>query len=61
MARLTISYGIAQIIVPALAGYIATRTGSYHGALWLAAAMLVLGMLALLAVQRRERAVAPIG
>lgn len=60
MARLTISYGIAQIIVPALAGYIATRTGSYHGALWLAAVMLVLGMLALLAVQRRERALAPL-
>ncbi len=59
MARLTISYGIAQIIVPALAGYIATRTGSYHGALWLAAVMLVLGMLALLAVQRRERALEP--
>lgn len=60
MARLTISYGIAQIIVPALAGYIATRTGSYHGALWLAATMLVLGILALLAVQRRERALAPL-
>lgn len=56
MARLTISYGIAQIIVPALAGYIATATGSYHGALWLAAAIMVVGMVALAAVQRRETA-----
>jgi predicted MFS family arabinose efflux permease len=58
MARLSISYVIAQVVLPALAGYIATQTGSYHGALWLAAAMMVLGMLALLAVQRREKALA---
>ncbi|SDS65082.1 Predicted arabinose efflux permease, MFS family [Halopseudomonas xinjiangensis] len=56
MARLTISYGIAQIVVPAIAGYIASATGSYHGALWLAAAMMVLGIGALMAAQRRENA-----
>jgi len=55
MARLTISYGIAQIIVPAIAGYIASATGSYHGALWLAAGIMLLGMGALYAVLRRER------
>jgi len=59
MARLTISYGIAQIVVPAIAGYIASVTGSYHGALWLAAAMMVLGIGALAAAQRRERALQP--
>lgn len=55
MARLTISYGVAQIAAPAIAGYIATATGSYHGALWMAAALMVLGMGLLIAIWRRER------
>lgn len=59
MARLTISYGIAQIIAPAIAGYIATATGSYHGALWMAAVAMGVGMLLLYAAHRREVALRP--
>lgn len=59
MARLTISYGIAQIIAPAIAGYIATATGRYHGALWMAAVLMVGGMLLLFAAHRREVALKP--
>lgn len=59
MARLTISYGIAQVVMPAAAGYIAATTGRYQGALWLAAGVMLLGMGALFAVRRRELDVRP--
>ncbi|UAW97400.1 YbfB/YjiJ family MFS transporter [Halopseudomonas nanhaiensis] len=61
MARLTISYGIAQIIAPAIAGYIATATGRYDGALWMAAVAMCIGMLLLYAAHRREVALRPTG
>lgn len=44
MARLTLSYGVAQIIAPAATGYIAEATGSYQGGLLMAAAVMVVGM-----------------
>ncbi len=44
MARLTLSYGVAQITAPALAGSMAQASGSYQGALWLTAAVLLVGM-----------------
>src|SRR5690606_10604549 len=44
MARLTLSYGVAQIVAPALAGYIASFTGSYRGSLGVAAAVMLAGM-----------------
>ncbi|WP_221793541.1 YbfB/YjiJ family MFS transporter [Oceanobacter mangrovi] len=47
MARLTLSYGVAQVLAPALSGYIAEMTGSYHGALLIAAVVMLLGMLLL--------------
>ena len=53
MARMTLSYGVAQIVAPALAGYIATVTGSYRGALWLAAAVMLAGMAALAALREK--------
>ena len=52
MARLTLGYGAAQITAPALAGSMAQHSGNYHGALWMTAAVLLLGM-ALLAVLMR--------
>lgn len=52
MARLTLSYGVAQILAPAMAGYIAQATGSYHGALWITAAVLAVGMGLLVALNR---------
>ncbi len=50
MARLTISYGVAQIIAPAMAGLMARGSGDYRGALFVAAAVMIagIGLLALL-------------
>lgn len=56
MARLTLSYGAAQVSAPALAGSMAQASGSYRGALGLTAAVLLLGM-GLLALLMREREV----
>jgi predicted MFS family arabinose efflux permease len=44
MARLTLSYGVAQIIAPAITGYIAESTGNYQGGLLLAAMVMLVGM-----------------
>jgi MFS family permease len=55
MARLTLSYGVAQIVAPAMAGYIATATGSYRGALFVAAWVMAAGMLFLIALQRQAQ------
>ena len=53
MARLTLSYGAAQIAAPAVSGYIAALTGSYRGALAMAATTMALGMALLFAMRRR--------
>lgn len=53
MARLTLSYGAAQVMAPALAGAMAQASGSFKGALWLTAGVLGAGM-ALLATLPRE-------
>ncbi|MCW2245639.1 MFS family permease [Azospirillum fermentarium] len=53
MARLTLSYGVAQIVAPAMAGSIAAATGSYRGALSVAAAVMVVGI-GLLAILKRQ-------
>ncbi|MET4679046.1 YbfB/YjiJ family MFS transporter [Stenotrophomonas rhizophila] len=47
MATLTLSYGIAQIIAPAIAGTLARESGSYQGALVLAAIMMAIGIVLL--------------
>ncbi|MCV2359420.1 YbfB/YjiJ family MFS transporter [Paucibacter sp. TC2R-5] len=52
MARLTLSYGLAQVCAPALAGAMAQASGSYRGALWITAAVLFLGMGLLLLLLR---------
>ena len=48
MARLTLSYGAAQIIAPAITGAMAQASGHFKGGLWLTAAVMTIG-LALLA------------
>ena len=53
MARLTLSYGAAQIIAPVVAGAMAQTTGTCHGALWLTAGVMAAGM-ALLATLPEE-------
>lgn len=47
MARMTLSYGIAQIIAPAIAGLIAQTSGSYRGALIMAGLCVATGMVLL--------------
>jgi MFS family permease len=53
MARLTLSYGAAQMLAPVVAGYMAQTTGTFQGALWLTAAVMGTGM-ALLATLPSE-------
>lgn len=55
MARLTLGYGVAQISAPALTGHMVEASGSFHAALWLTAAVLAAGMLALVGVLREAR------
>ncbi|MFY7865491.1 YbfB/YjiJ family MFS transporter [Roseateles sp.] len=56
MARLTLSYGLAQVCAPVLAGAMAQTSGSYRGALWVTAAVLWVGMGLLLVLMRERRA-----
>jgi MFS family permease len=51
MGRMTLSYGVAQMIAPAFTGWLATGSGSYASGLYFAAAAMVLCLL-LLAVLR---------
>ncbi|RZL35046.1 MAG: YbfB/YjiJ family MFS transporter [Rubrivivax sp.] len=55
MARLTLSYGAAQVSAPALTGRMVEASGSFDAALWLTAGVMALGMLALAAVLRESR------
>ncbi|SIS54209.1 YbfB/YjiJ family MFS transporter [Neptunomonas antarctica] len=48
MGKLTLSYGVAQIIAPAAAGMMAEQSGDYVGGLIMAAGMMVIGTLILL-------------
>ena len=57
MGKMTISYGAAQIIGPAITGWLATRFGSYAAGLYLAGGVMIAGTLllvALKAVEKRE-------
>jgi MFS family permease len=58
MARLTLSYGAAQVVAPVVAGAMAQATGSFKGALWLTAGVMLLGM-ALLATLPQDEPKAP--
>jgi predicted MFS family arabinose efflux permease len=48
MGRMTISYGIAQIVAPAVTGLIARHSGNYEAGLYLAAGVLFVGTLLML-------------
>jgi len=52
MARLTLGYGIAQIIAPVVAGELAELTGTFDDSLVMVAAIMVVGLLCLLAMGR---------
>ncbi|MFM8574830.1 MAG: YbfB/YjiJ family MFS transporter [Limnohabitans sp.] len=53
MARLTLSYGAAQIVAPTVTGAMAQASGSFTGGLWLTAGVMAVGWL-LLATLARE-------
>ena len=54
MARLTLSYGAAQIIAPAVTGAMAQASGSFKGGLWLTAVVMTVGLLLLATLPREE-------
>jgi len=59
MARLTLSYGVAQILAPAIAGAIAVHSGSYRGALFIAAGAMAIGIALLGAVKKTDANASP--
>ena len=57
MGKMTLSYGAAQIIGPAVTGLIGARFGSYNAGLYAAAGVMLLGtglLFVLKAVERRD-------
>lgn len=54
MAKLTLSYGSAQVIAPALTGAMAQASGNFKAGLWLTAAMLTLGLALLASLPSEE-------
>jgi len=61
MGKMTLSYGVAQIIGPAITGQLALRLGSYNAGLYFAAGVMVVGTLLLLAlkgVEKRDASIA---
>lgn len=55
MGKMTISYGIAQILAPAVTGILAEHSGSYADGLYLAAGILFIGTLLLAGLKPLER------
>lgn len=54
MARLTLSYGAAQIVAPAITGAMAQASGHFRGGLWLTAAIMTLGLLLLTTLSKEK-------
>jgi predicted MFS family arabinose efflux permease len=52
MGKLTLSYGVAQIIAPALSGTIAEATGNYNTPLIMAAVVMGIGMILIARLQK---------
>lgn len=52
MAKLTLGYGVAQIVAPVVAGELSELTGTFDGSLLMVTAIMVLGLLCLLAMGR---------
>ena len=55
MGKMTLSYGAAQIIGPAITGQLATRLGSYNAGMYVAALVMTVGTLLLLALKLVEK------
>jgi MFS family permease len=54
MGKMTIAYGVAQILAPAITGLLAENSGTYAGGLYLAATLMALGTLLMLVLKRRH-------
>ena len=54
MGKLTLSYGVAQIAAPAIAGNLAETSGTYNGSLYIAAAIMAVGMIFLVILIAKE-------
>jgi MFS-type transporter involved in bile tolerance (Atg22 family) len=52
---MTLSYGVAQIIGPAITGLIGAKFGSYNASLYLAAGVMLLGVGLLFVLKAVER------
>ena len=55
MGRLTLSYGIAQVMAPAMAGVFAEVTGSYTMPLYMAGLIMLFGMVLLVILQFQKK------
>jgi MFS family permease len=55
MGKMTLSYGVAQIIGPAVTGQIGARLGSYNAGLYVAAGIMALGAALLMLLKLVEK------
>ncbi len=55
MGKMTLSYGVAQIIGPAMVGWLATRLGNYSIGLSIAAGVMAVGVVLLVILKRVEK------
>ncbi len=55
MGKMTLSYGVAQIIGPAITGQLALQLGSYNAGLYCAAGVMTVGTLLLLVLKAIEK------
>ena len=55
MAKLTLSYGVAQVVAPALSGIMAEATGNYNGPLFIASAIMAIGIILLAVLRATDR------
>ncbi|MCG2576188.1 YbfB/YjiJ family MFS transporter [Dechloromonas sp. XY25] len=55
MGKMTLSYGVAQIIGPAVVGWLATRLGNYSIGLYLAGGVMVVGVVLLVILKFVEK------
>lgn len=60
MGRMTVAYGLAQVMAPAVTGAFAAHQGNYQIGLYLAAAVMLAGAALLLAARRIERRQGPV-
>jgi len=55
MGKMTISYGAAQILAPAITGLIAERSGNYSAGLYMAAGVMIIGTLLMFRLKAMEQ------